>query len=185
MKSNIRPWRGWPVVVVVVVFMFIAYRYTNLNQPVNHAVRRAEQVIGQVLPNNPLGIGASEMLLTQARESYAKGDMDEAEAGYQNYIRHNPDNADVHSELGNVFYAAGNLPEAAQAYYDAGSVFIDQHQTEAASVLLPRIAQINPALANALSMKMAHANQSNPSDSEQAVAYPDILAPPQSAYQRY
>jgi tetratricopeptide (TPR) repeat protein len=156
MLSKVANWIVGALLLLIVVFL--VYRYTAWFKPVaDHAVNQVKSVIGQTVPDGPFGKGASQDQLNLARDSYAKGDLDTSVAAYKEYIKKNPANADADGELGNVYFTTGKLPEAAQAYYDAAKLLIDQKQPERVVELMPVIAQVNPALANDLSMKLAQA----------------------------
>ncbi|MDR3395783.1 MAG: tetratricopeptide repeat protein [Parasulfuritortus sp.] len=177
----------WTVLALFVVFL--VYRYTDWIKPAaDHAVSQVKSVIGKAVPNGPFGKGASEDQLNLARDSYAKGDVDASVAAYREYIKKNPSNADAHGELGNVYYTAGNLPEAAQSYYDAANLLIDQKQLDRVNDLMPVIGQINPSLANDLGSKMAQAasQEQQPGVEQQSAAgQPQQPASPQSALHYY
>jgi TolA-binding protein len=149
-------------------------------------VNRAKAVITHTLPNGPFGQGSSENKLDQARESFAKGDFEAAISGYTAYIKKHPGNADAHGELGNVYYSAGKLIEAAHAYYDAGIILIEQKQFEKASGILPPLARLNSSLANDLSSNISQIRLSNKSGLFQTTVKQELFtSPPQSALQRY
>jgi tetratricopeptide (TPR) repeat protein len=139
--------------------MLMAYRHTDWFKPATeHAVSEVKSVISHVTP----GGNKAEDQLTQARESYASGNVTAAVASYQEYLKNNPRDADATGELGNIFYAVGDMPSAGQAYFDAANILIDQNQTDQAGALLPVIGQINPNLAGALAGRLAQANQPQP-----------------------
>ncbi len=168
--------------LLLLIVVFLVYRYTPWLKPV---AEHAKSVIGQTVPNGPFGKGASEDQINLARDAYAKGDMDASIAAYKDYIKKNPANADADGELGNIYFTIGKLPEAAQAYYDAGKLLLDQKQPERVAELLPVIAQGNPSLANDLSMKMAQAGSQEmpPAGIAQTANGPQPSAAPQAAPQ--
>jgi tetratricopeptide (TPR) repeat protein len=173
MISKVANWILGAVLFLIVVFL--VYHYTNWFKP---ATDQIKSVIGQTLPEGPFGKGASEDQLNLARDSYAKGDMEASVTAYKEYIKKNPSNADAAGELGNVYFAGGKMPEAAQAYYDAAKILLDQKQPERVNDLMPVIAQGNPALANELSEKLSQAfSQQQPEGMMQTTQAPQ---PPQA-----
>ncbi len=187
MLSKIANWVVWSVLALFIVLL--VYRYTDWFKPAaDHAVSQVKSVLGQAVPNGPFGTGASEDQLNQARDAYAKGDVDGSVAAYKEYLKKNPSNADAYGELGNVYYTAGKLPEAAQSYYDAANQLVAQKQMDRVNDLMPVIGQINPALANDLANKMGQAaSQEPPPGVEQQAAQGQQPAPasPQSALRYY
>jgi hypothetical protein len=113
--------------------------------------------VGHVPPAvaSPPGV---EERLNMARSAFAAGDIDAAVEGYRMLIANNPDNVAALGELGNIFYAIGMMPAAAQAYFDAASKAIDQNQFDVAENLLPAIGEGNPMLATQLNDKMIAAH---------------------------
>lgn len=147
-------------VLLFLLIFSLAYHYTSWFKPAaDLASSQVESVLGQVLPGDLFGKQASANQLNQARESYAQGNMNASVSAYQAYITKNPVNVDAIGELGNVYYSAGQMSEAAQAYYDAANLLIKQKQLERANELIPIVAQINPGLANTLTTNMAQAGQ--------------------------
>jgi TolA-binding protein len=147
------------VLLLLPVFIGImAYRHTNLFNP-GHAEAKPSASVTQTVPEGPFGKGSSDDLLNQARDAFAKGDIQTAVTTYKDYIKKNPSNSDASGELGNVYFSVGSLPEAAQSYYDAADLLIGQKQLDRVNEMIPVIGQINPALANELSAKMAKAGQ--------------------------
>lgn len=57
--------------------------------------------------------------LNRARNAFWSGNYQEAERLYSELLAENPDNPDIHGELGNVYYAQGKWPEAGESYYNA------------------------------------------------------------------
>jgi thioredoxin-like negative regulator of GroEL len=135
--------------------------------------------------HHPAGYGASHDSLAQARSAYANGDIDSAENAYKSYMRRDTDNADVHGELGNMYYASGKLSEAGQSYYDAANRLIAQNRFDQAKTLLPLINQTNPDLATELASRIEQAeNQQTTSIAQNNLNQPEP-ALPQSALRYY
>jgi thioredoxin-like negative regulator of GroEL len=186
MLSKVANWVVWSVLVLFIAFL--AYRYTDWFKPAaDHAVSQVKSVIGKAVPNGPFGKGASEEQLNQARDSFAKGDVEAAVSTYKEYIKKNPANADAHGELGNVYYTTGRLTEAAQSYYDAANLLVEQKQFDRVNDLMPMIGQVNPALANDLAAKMSQASVQEQSAGivQQEASGQQPRASPQSALRYY
>lgn len=184
MLSKIANWIAWSALTLLVVFL--VYRYTDWFKPAaDHAVSEVKSAVSQVVPHGPFGKGNAEDQLNQARDAYAKGDVESAIAGYKEYIKNNPSNPDASGELGNVYYTAGRLQEAAQSYYDAANLLIEQKQQDRAEELIPVISQINPSLVNDLMGKLSQADMQAAPEVQQAD--PDQQPPgaPQSALRYY
>jgi cytochrome c-type biogenesis protein CcmH/NrfG len=184
MISKVANWVMGAILLLIIVFL--VYHYTSWFKPAaDHAVNQVKSVIGLSLPDGPFGKGASEAQLNQARDAYAKGDMEGSVAAYKEYIKKNPSNADANGELGNVYFSAGKMPEAAQAYFDAAKLLIEQKQPERVDELMPIIAQVNPAMANELSAKLSQAGgqeQQPPAGIMQAAqGQPSQVAPQEAA----
>ncbi len=104
------------------------------------------------------GAPGDEDNLYMARRAFAAGDINAAVEGYRALIDSNPDSIAALGELGNVFYASGMEPAAAQAYFDAANKAIDQNQFEIAANLLPAIGEGNPMLAARLNDRLLAAS---------------------------
>jgi len=118
-----------------------------------------------------LGFGSAakaEDKLAAARSAFAAGDINASIEGYRAFIAANPKNISAHGELGNVLYTVGAIAEAAQAYFEAASLAVEQNQIEVAEALVPAVVQGNPMLANALIDKLFdHQVRSNQSQATQ------------------
>jgi len=104
-----------------------------------------------------LGFGSAakaEDKLAAARSAFAAGDINASIEGYRAFIAANPKNISAHGELGNVLYTVGAIAEAAQAYFEAASLAVEQNQIEVAEALVPAVVEGNPMLANALIDKL-------------------------------
>jgi tetratricopeptide (TPR) repeat protein len=96
----------------------------------------------------------AEDKLSVAREAFAAGDMNAAIEAYRAIVASNPADMAARGELGNVYYAVGAMPEAAQTYFETASMAIEQDQLEVAEALMPAVSEGNPLLANQLSDKL-------------------------------
>lgn len=92
--------------------------------------------------------------LVAARGAFARGDMQAAIEAYRAYVALNPESMAGHGELGNVYYALGMLPGAAQSYFEAANAALAQGQAAVAERLLPVIHEGNPALATRLYQRL-------------------------------
>lgn len=85
-----------------------------------------------------------------ARQAYWSGDQAGAQAQLEELVAAHPDNADLMGELGNFHFSAQHYPEAAEAYEAAGKLLAEQGRGQQAMSLLPVLARLDPARAQAL-----------------------------------
>ena len=170
MLSKIAYWLVWTALTAVV--LVLVYRNTDWFKPAaDKAVDSVKSVVSKV-PTGPFGKDTTNDKLTSAREAFAAGDIDRAVASYNDVIKNNPNNADARGELGNVYYLTGQLPEAAQTYYDAANLLLDRKEFDRVEPLLPVIAQINPMMVDELIQKLH-------------MAMDDTMMPPPQAQGQY
>ena len=158
MISRLANWILYAVILAVIGALI--YYYTDWFKPATEKAIVAAKSVVESMPLGPFSKkeGADEAL-GQAREAYARGDAEAAIRAYSDVVKKNPGNMDAQGELGNVYYMTGRLPEAAQAFYEAAKLMIDQNQVGRAQALLPPIGQGNPALANELQQKLMQMQQ--------------------------
>jgi tetratricopeptide (TPR) repeat protein len=152
MISKIASWVIWSAFTVVVA-VFI-YQHTNWISP---TTAKAKEIIRPLVAGvlaDPAGTQSSNEKIAGAREAFAHGDMERAITSYNDYIKNNAKNADVRGELGNVYYLTGRPNEAAEAYYDAAQLLLNEHDFERVASLIPIIAETQPMMANELSQKL-------------------------------
>lgn len=82
--------------------------------------------------------------VNQARGAYWAGDVEGAKAQMLALTRAYPDNADLLGELGNLYFSLRDYPAAADAWYRAGLMLIDQGQWPAQRGFLPSLGMIDP-----------------------------------------
>jgi tetratricopeptide (TPR) repeat protein len=152
MISKIANWVVWTALTVVV--LVLVYRNTDWFKPAaDHAMESVKTVAAKV-PTGPFGKNSSEEKIANAREAFARGDIDGAVTLYNEYIKNNASDPDARGELGNVYYMTGRLPEATQAYYDAAKLLLEKKELDRVDALLPVIAQSNPMMADELAQKL-------------------------------
>lgn len=93
-------------------------------------------------------------LWRQARTAYGQGDLAAALQHYLTLSEQESDNPDVFGELGNVYYARGNLPEAGQAYYEAAVRLIELGQMRQINYLVRVIEGLSPDSATKLKQRL-------------------------------
>ncbi len=93
--------------------------------------------------------------VSAARRAFAAGDIPWAVYYYNMHLTQRSNDVRAWGELGNVYYFDGQLPESAQAYFNAANLMIDQGRARAAGQLLPAINEGNPMLAQALYGRLA------------------------------
>jgi hypothetical protein len=92
--------------------------------------------------------------LNAARRAFSVGDLPWSIHYYHTHLSTQNRDANAWGELGNVYFSAGNLPDSAQAYFNAASILIDQGQTARAIALIPAIEAGNPGLAEAIHLRL-------------------------------
>jgi hypothetical protein len=93
----------------------------------------------QVAPPNKVpanNVQEFQQQLAVARNYFWRRDLRGALQAYQNLARAWPAQADVWGELGNLYLRIGNRPAAAEAYYRAMTILLDQGESERAHDLL-------------------------------------------------
>lgn len=101
----------------------------------------------------PAGPGLADFLLG-ARNAFAAGDLAWAAYYYSVYLERRNNDEAAWGELGNVYYQDGNLTDAARAFYNSANLLIDKGYTARALDLLPAIQEGDPALADALLLRL-------------------------------
>lgn len=96
-----------------------------------------------------------------ARDAYAAGDTSAAIVAYQEVLLHDPDNLDARGELGNVYFAAGRLEDAAKAYFDVAVALLKKGDVAGAKALEPAIRGGSPELADKLSQMLSEGSHSD------------------------
>ncbi len=96
-------------------------------------------------------------LLAVARAAHARGDVTAAIRAYEDLIARQPKDAAVRGELGNVYWAAGRLQDAARSYHGAATVLIAASRVADAVPLEAAIRKGDGALADDLAKRLAAA----------------------------
>jgi hypothetical protein len=96
-------------------------------------------------------------LLAVARAAHARGDVTAAIRAYEDLIARQPKDAAVRGELGNVYWAAGRLQDAARSYHGAALVLIAAGRVADAVPLEAAIRKGDGALADDLARRLAAA----------------------------
>ncbi|MGB7502285.1 MAG: tetratricopeptide repeat protein [Azonexus sp.] len=181
MFSKIAYWLVWTALTAVV--LVLVYKNTDWFKPAaDKAMDSVKSVVSKV-PTGPFAKDTTNEKLTSAREAFGRGDVNGAVASYNDVIKSNTNNADARGELGNVYYLTGQLPQAAQAYYDAANLLLDKKEFDRVEPLLPVIAQINPMMADELIQKLHAAMDATMMAPPPQGQYPQ--QPPQSALTRH
>lgn len=79
-----------------------------------------------------------------ARAAFWAGDIEGARAQMQALVRAHPDNADLLGELGNLHFALRDYPAAADVWYRAGLMLLDQGQGPGRRGFLQALSTIDP-----------------------------------------
>lgn len=93
-------------------------------------------------------------LLTEARTQYWNGDLEAAVKAYNELIRYYPNEPDFPGELGNIYYQQGKQDLAAQAYYKAALLLLQQREYERAERLYEVLNALNKKLADELERQL-------------------------------
>ena len=92
-----------------------------------------------------------------ARGAHSRGDIATAVRLYEDLIAKRPDDVGLRGELGNVYWAAGRLQEAAKSYYGAALTLIAARRLDEAKGLEGAVRKGDPALADDLARRLAEA----------------------------
>lgn len=98
-------------------------------------------------------VGIDDLWL-QARAAYGRGDLASATQHYLALSEQESDNPDVYGELGNVYYARGNFPEAGEAYYEAAIRLMELGQMGQMQYLVRVIEGLSPDSAAKLKQRL-------------------------------
>ena len=93
-------------------------------------------------------------LLYQARKAYWDKDYDKAITHYHQLIEEDRDNADYPGESGNIYYSLNDFDNAAQQFYRAAMILIDQGRRDQASSLLSPVKAMNRDLGDRLRQRL-------------------------------
>jgi tetratricopeptide (TPR) repeat protein len=94
-----------------------------------------------------------------ARAAHSRGDVSTAIRLYDELIAARSDDVALRGELGNVYWAAGRLQEAAKAYNGAALVLLAAHRVEEAGRLEAAVRKGDPALADDLARRITEAGR--------------------------
>ena len=86
----------------------------------------------------------------QAREAYSQGNATEAANLYEALAADFPENADLHGEVGNLYYNLGQFSQAATHYLRVGEIAVDRGDPAMASMMYGLLQRISPSNANTL-----------------------------------
>ncbi len=93
--------------------------------------------------------------LKEARQAYWSRDLAGAETRYKKLAQDFPDNADIKGELGNLYYAQRRNAEAAEMYYQAGLLLINQGNPQQVMLLIGVLQAIAPEKAADLRQRLS------------------------------
>lgn len=105
--------------------------------------------IGQQKPAK-LAAAAGKNELDAARVAFGRGDLTAAVAAYSAVVKAHPDDIDAQGELGNVYFNAGRLKDAASSFHAAALLMVTAGDPVRARLLEPAIRTGDPALADDL-----------------------------------
>jgi tetratricopeptide (TPR) repeat protein len=156
----------------------LLYRNTDWFKPAADKAMESVRTVANKVPAVSFGKGSGDDKIANARDAFARRDVDGAVAMYKEAIKSNANDVDARGELGNVYYMTGRLPEAAQAYYDAAKLLLAKKEFARVDELVPVVAEVNPMMADELAQKLHEAmgTQTQAPQTQQA---------PQSALTRY
>lgn len=107
--------------------------------PVNTAEivsRQEEPLSSSPVVTSEKDSNAVQESLENARSLYWKRDVEAAVFAYQQVVTTDPNHAQAWGELGNLYFNHGRWAEAADSYYAAGMLLVDQGDPERASQIL-------------------------------------------------
>ncbi|MDK9697615.1 MAG: tetratricopeptide repeat protein [Siculibacillus sp.] len=105
----------------------------------------------------PAAAPAAPDPLALARSAHARGDVTAALRAYEDLIAKRPTDAAVRGELGNVYWAAGRLQDAARSYHGAALVLLAAGRRDEAARIEQAIRKGDAALADDLARRLAEA----------------------------
>jgi hypothetical protein len=108
-------------------------------------------------PAAPAPVVTTADLLDKARGAHARGDVSGAIRLYEDLIARKPDDAALRGELGNVYWSAGRLQDAARAFHGAAVVLIAAGRIDDADNLESAVRKGDAALADDLDRRIADA----------------------------
>jgi len=115
------------------------------------------QSVSSIKKNQPANNQATLVKSWQlARQYYATGKA-EAEIAYLALIKNYPNNPDLPGELGNIYYNAGKLNQAATQYYNAALIQLNGSRPGIAACILGVLERIDAGKADALRGKLTRA----------------------------
>ena len=94
-----------------------------------------------------------------ARAAHSRGDVSTAIRLYDELVAADTADAGLRGELGNVYWAAGRLQDAARAYNAAALVLLAARRFDDAGRLEPAVRKGDPALADELARRLAEAGR--------------------------
>jgi tetratricopeptide (TPR) repeat protein len=94
--------------------------------------------------------------LVRARKAYWANDYARAIDEYQRLIKRHPQNPDYLGELGNIYYTLNNDQRAAELYFEAAMLFLQQNNEQHARSLLAPITALNRELGERLQQRLNH-----------------------------
>lgn len=139
--------------IVGAAALFALAMYAQNHGWLQQASAKASELMASASPAPAKAVSVEDSL-AKAREAYAGGDANATIEAYRAIIAKHPEDMAARGELGNVFYAMGNIPEATKLYSEVATIAIEKKQLEIAENLLPVISEGNPMLANQLSDKL-------------------------------
>jgi|GEM_PF-2811528 len=128
----------------------------GISSHVNAALDKVNDILEQPSPNPDKHTTTAstepseEDRLLQARSSFWKGDMKNAENVYVELSANGSKNPDVYGELGNLYYMQGKWKQAGQSYLHAAEILVRTNQTQQLHYLLRVIQGLDPESADKL-----------------------------------
>jgi len=96
--------------------------------------------------------------LAAARKAFWSGETETAEKIYLQLAAAYPDNADIRGELGNLYYNAVRMKDAARMYFEAGKILRKSGQSARLGAVIAALRGISPDLAAQLAPATAPEN---------------------------
>ncbi len=112
-----------------------------------------------VAPPAPPPAPAQPDLLAIARAAHARGDVTAAIRAYDDLVARRPTDVALRGELGNVYWSAGRLQEAARAFHGAALVLIADRRIDEAAGLETAVRKGDGTLADDLARRLAEARR--------------------------
>ena len=118
--------------------------------PVQASISGPAPAVPDMDKRDVVNAATQDEMLQQARQAYWNKEYTLSIEIYSSLIGQNSENPDYRGELGNIYYAMNDYPNASDLFYQAAQLLISQNQTERAQLLVSPITAMNRELGSQL-----------------------------------